>query len=79
MDDSKRNPGWERPADWPYEEDWGSAVWKERMKKSNENLSRLRKEVGFLTCPSCQQEHTALTLTCRRCEFNVNISEGSNE
>jgi len=38
LDEDKRNHKWKRPADWPYDEDWGSKVWKERMKVLNERI-----------------------------------------
>jgi predicted RNA-binding Zn-ribbon protein involved in translation (DUF1610 family) len=65
--DPKRNPGWVRPADWMYEEDWGSPAWKERMAKNNAEAQGNREKYGFDICPKCGTEHTARTITCREC------------
>lgn len=66
-DDPKKNPNWRRPSDWPYEEDWGSEVWKTRMARHDAALGATVREHGFLICPKCGIEHTAPTLTCRIC------------
>jgi len=68
-DDPNRNPGWVRPADWTFPEDWNSPAWKERMAATYKERAEKRRAFGFTTCPQCGQEHTALTLTCRNCEF----------
>ena len=65
------NPGWERPSDWPYEEDWGSPAWKRRMAETHAASMKLREEHGFLDCPKCRVFHTAKTLACRVCDYRV--------
>jgi hypothetical protein len=69
MSDPKRNPGWKRPADWKYEEDWNSPAWNERMKKVREELAAKREAYGFDVCPACETEHTTKTLVCRNCGY----------
>lgn len=73
------NPNWTRPEDprdWPYEEDWDSPAWKERMKKVYERAKELRSKYGFITCPKCNTSHTTYTIFCRVCEYKV---EGIND
>jgi len=67
MNDRLRNPGWKRPADWPYEEDWDSPAWKERLRASHEKAMKLREKYGFICCPACNVGHTNKTICCRNC------------
>lgn len=71
MDDPNRNPGWKRPPDWPYEEDWDSPAWRERMRKSVAKIAALRERFGFTQCPRCGVEHTTKTLVCRGCNHRA--------
>jgi rubrerythrin len=66
----KCNPGWRRPPDWKYEEDWGSPVWKERMRVDREKVDEKRARIGFHYCPKCNEQHgPGMTLTCRLCGY----------
>lgn len=67
LTEDKRNPDWKRPADWPYEEDFDSKVWKEKMKALDEKMRIRRREFGFTHCPACGSDHTNFTLMCRNC------------
>ena len=71
MSDRNRNPGWIRPDDWPYDEDYGSEAWKERMAASEAKSWERRKKWGFIVCPECKTGHTNVTLTCRGCSYKV--------
>jgi hypothetical protein len=73
--DPKRNPDpdYVRPEDWPYEEDWGSPKWEERMKKSRAKTAARRQKYGFGKCPECGAVHTNLTVTCRECGYQPEI------
>jgi ribosomal protein L32 len=68
-DDPKRNPGWNRPPDWKYEEDWNSPAWKERMRQVRERLAADTAAHGFEVCPKCGQAHNGKTLRCRACNY----------
>ena len=74
-DDPKRNPGWKRPADWPYEEDWDSPAWRERMRKRMAEIAEQREREGFIDCPRCKTQHTGKTLVCRVCGFRASEKE----
>lgn len=72
---SKINPGWKRPSDWKYEEDWNSPAWRARMAEVNRELREKRNKYGFVKCPSCKTIHTAYTLMCRNCDYKVKVNE----
>lgn len=61
------NPGWVRPADWKYAEDWDSPAWRRRMAESERIGAERRRKYGFITCPACKMGHTNFTLSCREC------------
>lgn len=69
------NPDWERKDDWPFEEDWQSPKWKRRDKRTWRKIQIGRDLYGFATCPECRTDHTALTITCRGCGYQVPISD----
>lgn len=73
MTDPKRNPDpdYKRPADWPYEEDWGSPAWKAKMAAIDTQRRQKLADYGFSVCPSCNTAHTNLTLTCRNCDYRM--------
>lgn len=74
--DDKINPGWHRPDDWKYEEDWNSPAWRLRMQKVNSEIRELREKYGFIKCPQCETEHTSKTICCRECGYKTNLTEG---
>jgi hypothetical protein len=69
------NPNWKRPDDWPFEEDHGSPKWDRRIKRTYRKADIGRQKWGFQTCPECGVMHTALTITCRGCGYQVPITE----
>lgn len=71
INDPDKNPGWKRPSDWQYEEDWGSLVWNMRMNKNVQKRRAYVEAHGFIVCPECKTEHTALTITCRNCNYKA--------
>lgn len=71
MDPDKQNPGWKRPADWPFEEDWDSPAWQQRMRQVRDQTAKKREEYGFSQCPKCGTQHTGRTLSCRNCSYRA--------
>lgn len=73
------NPNWERPSDWPeHFPDFGSPMWERLMWRRDKRLMERRTKFGFGECPECGTMHTALTLTCRNCEYKAK-TEGCPE
>jgi hypothetical protein len=65
------NPGWVRPDNWFYEEDWDSPAWRRRIAENRRKIQEFIDEFGFTKCPECGTGHTAKTLCCRNCEFTI--------
>tara|TARA_Y100000034_G_C6860043_1_gene391304 strand:- start:759 stop:989 length:231 start_codon:yes stop_codon:yes gene_type:complete len=75
MELSKTNPNWTRPADWKWEEDWGSPAWEARMDLLLASIAAKNEKYGFIVCPECETVHIRKTVSCRECEFHVDIPE----
>lgn len=75
LTEDKRNPDWKRPADWPYDEDFGSKVWNGKMKALDAKLRERNKRIGFTHCPKCGSDHTNFTVVCRNCSYKVKSEE----
>lgn len=67
------NPDWKRPADWKGAADWNSPAWKRMMDESYRKIAVAREQFGFVKCPKCGCAHTGKTMTCRECEFRIDI------
>jgi hypothetical protein len=73
------SPGWNRPDDWPYEEDHNSPKWQRRMRRIYRKSDIGRKKWGFHTCPKCEVMHTGMTLVCRGCGYTVPLTDEQKE
>ena len=69
------NPDWQRPDDWPWEEDHDSPKWKRRWSRIQRRIQIGRKKYGFSVCPECEVMHTGLTVTCRGCGHKAEITD----
>jgi hypothetical protein len=69
------NPGWERPPDWKWDEDWNSPKWKRKMAVIEANGAQRRLKFGFIYCPACKMGHTNYTITCRNCGHQATIPD----
>jgi hypothetical protein len=61
------NPDWLRPDDWPFDEDWGSEAWKDRVRMLERRSTMARARFGFASCPVCSARQPRRTLTCSSC------------
>ena len=69
------NPKWNRPADWPYEYDFGSKNWDKKIAEMDARGREVREKYGFIYCPKCGTGHTSKTCYCRGCEYKLNWKE----